>query len=146
MRDAARPRERQLQWNLGIAFTEGSSPCVAGDDQEAARDPRSITDLGEVCSQRGECALRETDEEIKAEVDRFYEIARESLSAVWRAVEAVATALLKHEELDRDGVDAALEDIDISMPVFEVQKAHGLLRDRIQLKPSTSLSGGSGST
>ena len=60
----------------------------------------------------------ETDDEIKGEVDRFYGIARESLATVWRAVEAVAAALLKHEDLDRDGVDAALDDIDIYLPIF----------------------------
>lgn len=78
----------------------------------------------------------ESDDEIEREVDRFYEVARKSLVAVWRAVDAVATALLKHDELDRDAVDAALGDVDIYLPVFAVQQAHGLLRDRIQLGPS----------
>jgi ATP-dependent Zn protease len=69
----------------------------------------------------------ETDDEIRREVDRLYEIARESLSAVWPAVEAVAKALLKHEELDRDGLDEAIAAADIYVPVVAVQRAHGLL-------------------
>jgi hypothetical protein len=67
------------------------------------------------------------DDELRCEVDRFYEIARESLSSVWRAVDGVAKALLKHEELDRDGIDEALGDCDVYAPVFAVQRLHGLL-------------------
>jgi hypothetical protein len=83
----------------------------------------------------------ENDDEIRREIDRFYEIARKSLSAVWRAVERVAKALLKHEELYRDGVDAALGDADMYSPVFEVQRAHGLLLyapDRVAADASSS--------
>jgi len=69
----------------------------------------------------------ETTDEIKRDVDRFYEIARESLSAVWPAVGDVARALLKLEELDRDGLEQALGDTDIHAPAFAVQAAHGLL-------------------
>ena len=67
------------------------------------------------------------DEDIKREVDRFYDIARESLRAVWLAVEALAKALLKHGELDHNGIDSALAEVELFMPVFAVQEAHGLL-------------------
>ena len=65
----------------------------------------------------------------------FHEIARESPSVVWRAVEAVAKALLDHEESDRDGVDEALGDADIDLPVFAVQRAHGLLPAHVWVEP-----------
>jgi hypothetical protein len=68
----------------------------------------------------------EDDEDLKREVYRFYEIARASLAAVWSTVEGVAKVLLEHERLDRDGVDEALGDVDIYLPVFAVQRAYGL--------------------
>lgn len=72
--------------------------------------------------------VREVEEEIRAEVERLYGVARESLRAVWPSVKAVANALLDHEELDRAGLDDVLADADIFGPVFAVQKAHGLVR------------------
>jgi ATP-dependent Zn protease len=71
--------------------------------------------------------VREIESEIRAEVERVYEVARESLRAVWPSVRAVAEALLEREELDRAGLDDVLADTDIYAPVFAVQKAHGLL-------------------
>jgi hypothetical protein len=68
-----------------------------------------------------------TDDEIRVEVDRFYEISRLSLAAVWPTVSALAAALLVREELDRDGIDEAIGGVDIYRPVFAVQRAHGLL-------------------
>lgn len=69
----------------------------------------------------------EDDEAIKREVDRFYAIARESLSAVWPAVEAMAIALLEHEELDREDVEKVLEPFALFPSVLRLQQAHGLL-------------------
>jgi hypothetical protein len=71
--------------------------------------------------------VRVVEDEIRAEVERLYEITRESLRAVWPAVKAVAQVLLAVEELDRDGFDAAIGDADIFTPVFAVQRAHGLM-------------------
>jgi hypothetical protein len=51
---------------------------------------------------------------------------KESLSAVWPAVLAVAHALLQHSELDRDGFFAAIEMHDIYGPIERVQNAHGI--------------------
>jgi ATP-dependent Zn protease len=59
-----------------------------------------------------------TDEEIRAEIDRYYDVARECLSAVWPAVVAIAKALLKHEELERAAIEEVLVEFD-------------LLRDRV---------------
>jgi len=68
----------------------------------------------------------EDDHAIKVEIERFYLIARESLSVVWKGVETIAKALLKHEELDRAGLDAALGEMAIYQLVLPVQRAHGL--------------------
>jgi len=68
-----------------------------------------------------------TDEAIRREVDRLYEVARESLITAWPAVKAVAKALVKHQELDRDGLNEAIGDFDIDSSVACVQRAHGLL-------------------
>ena len=72
--------------------------------------------------------VRPVEDELRREVDRLYEVARESLTVVWPSVKAVVEALLVHEEIDRDGVDEAIGDADIYTPVFAVQQAHGLLR------------------
>jgi hypothetical protein len=94
----------------------------------------SPADFPEVLAGRDGCAavaalvsMGITDNEaILSEAERFYTIARESLRAVWPAVEALAGALLRHEEIDRDGVDGALSDLEIYHPVCAVQEAHGL--------------------
>jgi hypothetical protein len=71
--------------------------------------------------------VRPVEEELRQEVDRLYEIARASVSAVWAPVRALAQALLIREELDREGFNEALGDADIYLPVLAVQRAHGLL-------------------
>ena len=68
-----------------------------------------------------------TSDAIRAEFERFYVVAKESLSAVWPTVQALANALLKHKELDRNGVFQAIGRDDIYGPIFAVQKANGLL-------------------
>ncbi len=75
--------------------------------------------------------VREIEQEIRAEVERLYGVARESLRAVWPTVKNVANALLAREELDRSSLDEVLADVDIFMPVFAVQRAHGLLPARV---------------
>lgn len=124
-------RPRQFGEEVGFAVVARLDPALRDAfDGAAERDGyRAVVEVLRT-------GVFESDEEIKTEIDRFYEIARESLSSVGRAVEAVAIALLKYEDLDRDAVDAALAGIDIYMPVFAVQRAHGLLRDRIPLGPS----------
>ena len=67
------------------------------------------------------------DEEIKREVERFYDITRESLTVVWPAVEAVAHALLKQKELSRGDLEEILGPFGIYVPVVLVQRAHGML-------------------
>jgi hypothetical protein len=70
----------------------------------------------------------DTEDELEIEVDRFYEIARESLSGVWPVIVAVARALLRHGELGRAALDEALGGFDIYSPVFAVQRQYGLIR------------------
>lgn len=67
------------------------------------------------------------DEAIRAEVERFYVAARESLAAVWAVVEGVAKALLRRGELDGDGLFEAMGGGDIYQPVHLIQREHGLL-------------------
>jgi hypothetical protein len=71
--------------------------------------------------------VRPVEAELRQEVDRFYEIARASVSVVWPSVKAVAEALLVQEKLDRDRLDEVIGDADIYLPVFAVQREHGLL-------------------
>ena len=75
--------------------------------------------------------VRPVDEELRPELDRFYEIARMSVAVVWPSVKALAKALLEHEELDREGLDEVLGDADIYTPVVGVQRRHGLLLPRV---------------
>jgi len=130
-------RSRQLDQEVGFAIILRLDPGLrtafaAFDERDGHRVVLEVLRM----------AVFESDDEIKGEVDRFYDIARESLSSVWRAVEAVATALLKHEDLGRDGLDGALDDVDIYLPVFAVQRSHRLLlRDETQLESSDTSSG-----
>lgn len=114
-------RSRQLAQQVGFALLSYLDPklgeAFAGTEHhDGHRAVQEVLTMGQFG----------TDDEIRREVERFYEIAKESLSSVWPAVQALAKALLKHEELDREGVDAVLGGIDIFTPVFRVQRAHGL--------------------
>jgi cell division protease FtsH len=71
--------------------------------------------------------VREVEAELRREVDRLYDIARQSLVTVWAAVDVLAQALLKHEELDRQAIDDILERFSVFVPVLAVQRAHGLI-------------------
>jgi hypothetical protein len=67
-----------------------------------------------------------TGEAVRADIERFYGIAKASLASVWPAVLAVAQALLRQSELDSDGFFAAIAGHQIYTPVFAVQDDHGL--------------------
>lgn len=115
-------RPRQLDQEIGFALIsrldEDLRRAFAGSEHhDGYRAVQEVLRTG----------VREDDEAIKREVDRFYEIARESLSAVWPAVEATANALLEHEELDREDVERVLEPFALLAPVLRVQQAHGLM-------------------
>jgi hypothetical protein len=113
-------RPRQLDKEVGFALLTLDAPDLAAAFAgSAGRDGyravqavlrTGLLDDGEICF----------------EIERLYAAARESLAAVWHAVRAVAEALLKHDELDQDGVFEAIRGIDVFRPVLAVQEAHGL--------------------
>jgi hypothetical protein len=114
-------RPRQLDQEVGFAIISRLDPAlraafVGSKDRDGQRAVQEVL---------GMC-LVDTDDDIKREVDRYYQVARESLAAVWRVVDRVTLALLEHDELDRRGLDDAIGDTDIYQPVFAVQQAHGL--------------------
>lgn len=116
-------RPRQLDQEVGLAIVSRVDPALraafAGSEHHDGH--RAVDEvLG--------MYVIDDDEEIKCEVDRFYDAARESLSAVWSAVDRVARALLERGDLDGDGVDEALGNADVYRPVLAVQQAHGLRR------------------
>lgn len=115
-------RPRQLDQEIAFALVArsdvGLRKAFAGSEHhDGYRAVQEVLRMG----------VYEDDEAIKSEVNRFYEIARESLSAVWPAVEAMANALLEHEELDREDVEKVLEPFELFPSVLRVQQAHGLL-------------------
>jgi hypothetical protein len=115
-------RPRQLDQEVGFALVSRSDDALrkafAGSEHhDGYRAVQEVLRVG----------VDDDDDAIKREVNRFYAIARESLSAVWPAVEAMATALLKHEELGREDVEKVLEPFALFPPVLRVQQAHGLL-------------------
>jgi len=82
--------------------------------------------------------VREVEGEIRAEVERLYGVARESLGAVWPTVKVVASALHDREELDRAGLDDVLADADVFAPILAIQRAHGLLPPHLVAIPEAS--------
>lgn len=115
-------RPRQLDQEIGFALIARSDvdlrKAFAGSEHhDGYRAVQEVLRVG----------VYEDDEAIKSEVNRFYEIARESLSAVWPAVKAIARALLEREELDREDVEKVLEPFPLFPSILRVQQAHGLL-------------------
>lgn len=115
-------RPRQLDEEVGFALVSRSDEAlrkafVGSEHHDGYRAVQEVLRMG----------AYEDDEAIKREVDRFYEIARGSLSAVWAAVTAMASALLEREELDREDVEKVLEPFALFPSVLRVQQAHGLM-------------------
>ena len=117
-------RPAQLDREVGLALL-------------SRRDPKfrdAFTGLEECDGDRAVIEVLRTSgsastEEIECAIERLYDVARESLTAVWSAVQSLAKALLKFEELDRDAIDRALDSADIHQPVLVVQRAHGILTE-----------------
>lgn len=105
---------------LGFSVLAATEPAFEVPDEIAGRDQhlavQEILRMG----------CKRTSEAIRSEIDRFYGITLESLSAIWPAAVKVAESLLKHSELDREGFFAAVGGIDLYAPVFAVQERHGL--------------------
>jgi hypothetical protein len=115
-------RPRQLDQEVGFAILSHAHLALrdafAGSEHhDGCRAVQEVLRMG----------VPADGDEIKREVERFYEVAKRSLAAVWPAVKALAKALLEHEELDREGVEKALGPFDLFTSVLAVQRAHGLL-------------------
>jgi hypothetical protein len=115
-----RPRQLEREVAFGILALSDPDLSTAFDGIESSDGCRAVQEVLRT-------GVREIDEEIRREVERLYEIATKSLSAVWSAVDAIAKLLLQQEELDRAGVSGALGAFDVVMPVLGVQRAYGLL-------------------
>ena len=118
-------RPRHLHEEIGFGLLARLDPELRAafehsEDRDGYRAVEEVLNMG----------VFESDDEIKREVERFYDIVRESLSAAWETVRSVAKALLTHEELDRDAVDEALGVGDLYTLVFAVQRRHGVMPER----------------
>ena len=113
-------RVRQLRHEVGLALLGRIDPSLC-DEFEHFDERDGCRVVNDVLR----TALLD-DEEVWREVDRYYDVTRESLTAAWETVESVANALLKHDELDRDGVREALGVGEIYTLVFAVQRRHVL--------------------
>jgi hypothetical protein len=123
-------RPRQLDRELEMALLSVEDPALG----DAFPDVRMCDGYLAIQSVLSIAVLE--PREIRSEVERSYEIARESLAAVWPAVKRVARALLAHDEIDREGLGAAIGNLDIYSPVFAVQRAHGSSGIRGSLSPA----------
>lgn len=98
-------------------------------------DPALLAAFGAVSQNDGYRAVQEvlnisgslTDDEVRAELDRYYDVARKCLSALWPAVTALAKELLKHEELERAAIEQVLDPYDLLGTGMAIQVAHGFL-------------------
>jgi ATP-dependent Zn protease len=115
-------RSRHLNTEVGFGILAEAYPAF-----EAAFTESGHRDGHAAVQQLLRMGIPAKTEEIQHEIDRYYVITRESLSAVWPAVENLARALLEHEEMDREGVEAVLGDFPIFERVLAVQQAHGFL-------------------
>ena len=122
-------RPRQYDLETGLAILAHTDPALV-ETFEGVESTDGYGAAREVLR----AGVRPVEDELRREVDRLYEVARESLSAVWPSVKALVEALLVREEIDRDGINRAIGDADIYAPVFAVQQAHGLLQV-VQIPP-----------
>lgn len=115
-------RPRQLDMEIGMAllahFDAGLVDTFEGiEATDGYGAIRQVLRMG----------VREVEAELRREVERLYDVARESLVTVWTAVDVLAQDVLKHEELDRQAIDDVLEGFSVFVPVLAVQRAHGLI-------------------
>jgi hypothetical protein len=115
-------RPRQLDQEIGFALVARLDPDL-GEAYAGSKTRDGHRAVEEVLR----IGTYDDDDAIRREVDRFYEVAHESLSVIWSSVKAVANALLRNEEIERRGFEEVLGDADLYTPVFAVQRAHGFL-------------------
>lgn len=109
--------EKRLGW---ACLSVGRSSPGLAEGHEGTDEHRAIGELLKM-------GITTETEKLRQEIDRFIEIAKESLVSVWPSVEAVAKALLKHGEIDRDEFLNVIVD-DIYTRVFKVQVKHGIMQ------------------
>lgn len=116
-------RRAKLDFELGCVAAAATEPSLASlaDDLEGCDQDYAVKAVLSMGCEKTVAAIR-------LEVDRFLGVAKDSLIAVWPAVESVAKALLRHTDLDNEGFRQAVGGHDIYSPVFAVQEANGLLR------------------
>jgi len=117
-------RSRQLDQEIGFALMSATYPglveAYAGVDRRDGH--RAVHEVLRT-------AIFEDDDDVRREVNRYYDIARSSLAAVWPSVKAVADALLATGELERGEIEAAMDGADVASPVLAVQRANGMDRE-----------------
>lgn len=114
-------RRRELDREIGCALLVRGNPSVAEVfADEAGRDAwLAVRDFLHGRPQG-------STEVVVREMNVLYDVAKQSLLAVWPTVAGLAKALLRHGELDQGGIDRWVRG-DIYTPVFEVQAAHGIM-------------------
>jgi hypothetical protein len=109
----ARQLDREVRFSLLALRDSDLAAAFAGSDEtDGHRAVQAVLQLGLL-----------SEHEIAQELARFYAAARASLVAVWPGVHALAKALLRHQELDTEGVLEAIRGIDVTGPVLAVQRA-----------------------
>jgi hypothetical protein len=86
------PRNLTLQIGFAIMAATDEKFSDLGDGRRDADEYLAV----QACIQMGI-----PEEGMRAEIFRFYEIAKESLASVWPAVDAVAKYLMKEKQMDR---------------------------------------------
>jgi hypothetical protein len=114
-----RPRDYDIETGLGILAHTDPALTATFEGIEASDGYGAVVHLLRT-------GLRPKQEELRRELDRFYDITRTSLAAIWPTVKTLAEALLVRGELDRDDIDAVIGDANLHGPVVAVQRAKGL--------------------
>jgi hypothetical protein len=91
-------RPRELDVEVGLAVLACKDPELG-----AAFGVEGTDGWGAV-QQVLRTGVREVEDEIRGEIERVYDAARDSLGTLWAAVDGLAVTLLKVEELDRDAL------------------------------------------
>lgn len=124
-----RPKSYDIETGLGILAHTDHSLVEKIEGVEGSDGYGAIHELLRT-------GVRAEEDDLRREVDRIYEITRECVAVLWPAVKALAKALLVHEEMDRDAIDEVIGPHDIYIPVFRIQRVHGLLPDTVPPSPS----------
>lgn len=119
--------EKRLGW---ACLSVGRSIPGLAEGHEGTDEHRAIGELLKM-------GIPGETEKLRQEIDRFLGIAKESLVSVWPSVEAVAKALLKHGEIDRDEFLNLIAD-DIYTRVFKVQVKHGMMKSPVPIPEQPS--------